>query len=156
MPFSIQRIALVAAFTLTVSSAKAQSASWSSEPGIQPARQGLAATTVGDLALFAGGDDGTQRSVEVNIYDASTGSWNSAALSVGRDLLAATSVGTIALFAGGRLQDATGADTVLAGDMGCLLNIAGRLKRTGSKVEARHVAEVLAGTADSPAIAEPS
>ena len=48
---------------------------------------------------------------------------------------------------------ATGADTVLAGDLGCLLNIAGKLSREGSPVKARHVAEVLAGMADStPAI----
>jgi len=40
---------------------------------------------------------------------------------------------------------ATGAGTLLAGDMGCLLNIAGRLKRQGSAVETRHVAEILAG-----------
>jgi L-lactate dehydrogenase complex protein LldE len=40
---------------------------------------------------------------------------------------------------------ATGADTLLAGDMGCLLNIAGRLKREGAPVKVRHVAEVLAG-----------
>ena len=51
---------------------------------------------------------------------------------------------------------ATGADTVLAGDMGCLLNIAGRLKREGSGVKARHVAEVLAGMDDGPAIGEPA
>jgi L-lactate dehydrogenase complex protein LldE len=38
----------------------------------------------------------------------------------------------------------TGADTLLAGDMGCLLNMAGRLKREGAPVQARHVAEVLA------------
>jgi L-lactate dehydrogenase complex protein LldE len=50
---------------------------------------------------------------------------------------------------------ATGADTVLAGDMGCLLNIAGRLKREGSPVRVRHVAEVLAGmTVDVPPIGE--
>ena len=50
---------------------------------------------------------------------------------------------------------ATGADTVLAGDMGCLLNIAGRLKREGSKMRVRHVAEVLAGMADAvPPIGE--
>jgi L-lactate dehydrogenase complex protein LldE len=42
--------------------------------------------------------------------------------------------------------EATGAGTVLAGDMGCLLNIAGKLKRRGSAVRVRHVAEVLAGT----------
>ena len=50
---------------------------------------------------------------------------------------------------------ATGAATVLAGDMGCLLNIAGRLAREGSGVKARHVAEVLAGMDDRPAIGEP-
>ena len=50
--------------------------------------------------------------------------------------------------------EATGADVVLAADMGCLLNIAGKLKRAGSRVEARHVAEVLAGMADDPAIGE--
>ena len=48
---------------------------------------------------------------------------------------------------------ATGADTLLAGDMGCLLNMAGRLSREGSPVRVRHVAEVLAGmTADVPPI----
>ena len=40
---------------------------------------------------------------------------------------------------------ATGADTLLAGDLGCLLNMAGRLSREGSAVRVRHVAEVLAG-----------
>ena len=50
---------------------------------------------------------------------------------------------------------ATGADTLLAGDLGCLLNMAGRLKREGSTVKVRHVAEVLAGmTGDLPAIGE--
>jgi L-lactate dehydrogenase complex protein LldE len=48
---------------------------------------------------------------------------------------------------------ATGADTLLAGDMGCLLNIAGRLTREGSAIKVRHVAEVLAGmTGDLPPI----
>ena len=49
---------------------------------------------------------------------------------------------------------ATGADTLLAGDMGCLLNMAGRLSREGSPVRVRDVAEVLAGmTGDVPPIA---
>jgi L-lactate dehydrogenase complex protein LldE len=49
----------------------------------------------------------------------------------------------------------TGAELVLAGDMGCLLNIAGRLKREGSPVQVRHVAEVLAGmTHEAPPIGE--
>jgi L-lactate dehydrogenase complex protein LldE len=49
---------------------------------------------------------------------------------------------------------ATGAETLLAGDLGCLMNMAGKLKRQGSPVQARHVAEVLAGMADGPAIGE--
>ncbi len=46
------------------------------------------------------------------------------------------------------------ADTVLAGDLGCLMNMAGKLQREGSPVRARHIAEVLAGMADGPAIGE--
>jgi L-lactate dehydrogenase complex protein LldE len=50
---------------------------------------------------------------------------------------------------------ATGAETVLAGDLGCLMNIAGRLKREGHPTKVRHVAEVLAGmTDDLPPIGE--
>ncbi len=48
----------------------------------------------------------------------------------------------------------TGADTVLAGDMGCLMNIAGLLKRRGSPIRVRHVVEVLAGMTDVPAIGD--
>lgn len=51
---------------------------------------------------------------------------------------------------------ATGADTVLAGDLGCLMNIAGRLQRRGVDVKARHAAEVLAGMTAAPAIGEPA
>ena len=43
----------------------------------------------------------------------------------------------------------TGADTLLAGDLGCLLNMAGRLTRQGSTVRVRHVAEVLAGMTET-------
>jgi len=50
---------------------------------------------------------------------------------------------------------ATGAETLLAGDMGCLLNMAGKLQREGANVRVRHVAEVLAGMAAGPAIGEP-
>ncbi|MDO6570497.1 MULTISPECIES: (Fe-S)-binding protein [unclassified Gilvimarinus] len=48
----------------------------------------------------------------------------------------------------------SGADTLLAGDLGCLLNMAGKMTREGSTVKARHVAEVLAGMTDLPAIGE--
>jgi len=47
---------------------------------------------------------------------------------------------------------ATDAKTVLAGDLGCLMNIAGRLARRGDPVDARHIAEVLAGRTDAPPI----
>jgi L-lactate dehydrogenase complex protein LldE len=50
----------------------------------------------------------------------------------------------------------SGAPTVLAGDLGCLMNIAGKLSRNGSPVAARHVAEVLAGMTDEPAIGMPA
>ncbi len=54
---------------------------------------------------------------------------------------------------------ATGADTLLAGDMGCLMNMAGKLKRLRSErgdrpTRVRHVAEVLAGMTDEPPIGE--
>ena len=48
----------------------------------------------------------------------------------------------------------SGADTLLAGDLGCLMNMAGKLKRVGSSIKVRHVAEVLAGDVSAPAIAE--
>ena len=50
--------------------------------------------------------------------------------------------------------DATGADLLLAGDLGCLMNLAGKMKRDGSRVKVRHVAEVLAGMTDEPPIGE--
>jgi L-lactate dehydrogenase complex protein LldE len=50
--------------------------------------------------------------------------------------------------------EASGADLLLAGDLGCLLNMAGKLKRRGSRIQARHVAEVLADMTEDPAIGE--
>src|SRR5215207_7669789 len=49
----------------------------------------------------------------------------------------------------------TGAPTLLAGDLGCLLNIAGKLSREGRTIEVRHVAEVLAGLTHDPPIGMP-
>ncbi len=46
------------------------------------------------------------------------------------------------------------ADTLLGGDMGCLLNIAGRLKREGCDIKVYHIAEVLAGQTDVASIGE--
>jgi len=51
---------------------------------------------------------------------------------------------------------ATGADTLVAGDLGCLLNIAGRLEREGADVRVFHYAELLAGVPpEQQAIGEP-
>ncbi|MEJ1157690.1 (Fe-S)-binding protein [Prosthecomicrobium sp. N25] len=50
---------------------------------------------------------------------------------------------------------ATGAGILAAGDLGCLMNMAGKLKRQGSGIEVRHVAEILVG-ATGPAIGEKS
>jgi L-lactate dehydrogenase complex protein LldE len=55
-----------------------------------------------------------------------------------------------------RNVQATGAETLLAGDLGCLLNMAGRLQREGAPITVRHIAEVLAGMTDQPAIGEGS
>jgi L-lactate dehydrogenase complex protein LldE len=49
---------------------------------------------------------------------------------------------------------ATGADTLLAGDLGCLMNMAGKLQRENIPVHTRHVAEVLAGMTETPPIGE--
>lgn len=47
------------------------------------------------------------------------------------------------------------ADTLIGGDLGCLLVLAGSLSRNQQKVQVRHVAEVLCGDVDGPAIGEP-
>ena len=49
---------------------------------------------------------------------------------------------------------ASGAEVLVSGDLGCLLNIAGRLKRVDSPVRVFHLAELLAGMTDAPAIGE--
>jgi len=49
---------------------------------------------------------------------------------------------------------ASGADLVLAGDLGCLLNMSGKLTRTGRPTRCPHAAGVLAGELDDPPIGE--
>ncbi|MBV8400100.1 MAG: (Fe-S)-binding protein [Acetobacteraceae bacterium] len=50
--------------------------------------------------------------------------------------------------------ESTGADLLLGGDLGCLMNMAGKLHRRGARVRAYHAAEVIAGLGDGPAIGE--
>ncbi len=45
---------------------------------------------------------------------------------------------------------ATGAEILVAGELGCLLQIEGKLHRDGAHVKALHIAEVLAGAAEAP------
>jgi L-lactate dehydrogenase complex protein LldE len=49
---------------------------------------------------------------------------------------------------------ATSADMLLGGDLGCLMNMAGKLSRDGLKVRVLHAAEVVAGMGGGPAIGE--
>ena len=46
----------------------------------------------------------------------------------------------------------TGAEVVLGGDLGCLMNIAGRLRRINAPMRVFHTAEVLAGMANGTGI----
>lgn len=47
-----------------------------------------------------------------------------------------------------RNAEETGADVLLGGDLGCLLNLSGRARRQGMSMRVFHTAEVLAGMAD--------
>ena len=38
---------------------------------------------------------------------------------------------------------ATGASTIVAGDTGCIMHMAGGLRRRGSRQQVRHIAEIL-------------
>lgn len=48
--------------------------------------------------------------------------------------------------------EASGAGTLAGGDLGCLMNMSGRLTRLGKSVKVYHAAEILAGLADGPGI----
>ena len=55
-----------------------------------------------------------------------------------------------------KLKDALekGARVLTGGDLGCLLTLAGRASRMGHELEVRHVAELLVGDSETPAIGE--
>jgi L-lactate dehydrogenase complex protein LldE len=50
--------------------------------------------------------------------------------------------------------EATEAKVLVSGDMGCLLHIAGRLKRLNKSIRVYHIAELLAGMTDAPGIGD--
>jgi L-lactate dehydrogenase complex protein LldE len=43
--------------------------------------------------------------------------------------------------------EASGAEVLVGGDVSCLMHLAGGLRRRGSSIRVRHIAEVLAGDA---------
>ena len=47
---------------------------------------------------------------------------------------------------------ASDADLLLAGDLGCLMHMAGKLSRLGTRIEVRHIAEVLDGALEEPGL----
>jgi hypothetical protein len=61
----------------------------------------LSATSLGNIAAFAGGTGTMGVSANVDLYDASTGQWSTALLSAARIGIAAASAGTKMVFAGG-------------------------------------------------------
>src|SRR3989440_110443 len=80
----------------------------------------LAAASVDKKAIFAGGlrwgpanTDPANNGRIVNIYDAGTGNWSTAKLSLGRGRLTAASVAGKALFAGGDPDNSTRATDVV-------------------------------------------
>jgi hypothetical protein len=81
---------------------------------LSQARHGMAAVTVGSMALFAGGafdscgsyncDKDNVQSNRVDLYNSSTNAWSTAILSQARSYLAGTAHGTKAFFAGGDIS----------------------------------------------------
>lgn len=51
--------------------------------------------------------------------------------------------------------EASGANTLVGGDLGCLMNMSGRLARLGKPVKVCHAAEILANMADGPGVGQP-
>jgi hypothetical protein len=74
---------------------------WLPTMDLSVSRYRLVATSAGGLGFFAGGDELTGASATVDIYNGSSGQWNTTAMSVGRDFLSACSSGALAFFAGG-------------------------------------------------------
>ena len=83
--------------------------------GLSLARNELAATTIGDYALFGGGRDTSGTCVStVDAYDTSLTRTTPTTLSTGRRGLAATTVGDYALFGGGYTSGTTTTNAVNA------------------------------------------
>jgi hypothetical protein len=99
-PGCVGSTAEISGFSPVVDLYDAASGQWSTA-SLSQARHGLAATSVGSLALFAGGWGQGGASDAVDLYDASTGQWRTAVLSQARGDLVAFTAGGYAIFAGG-------------------------------------------------------
>ncbi len=75
-------------------------AQWYSDE-FTPTRSGVGVAAVDDLLLIAGGENAGTDSAVVNIFDVSTRTWSTDALTLARTLVASGSVGSEVLFAGG-------------------------------------------------------
>lgn len=104
MQKSLRLAPLLALSILAGSSATAQS--------LSQARQSSAATTINDVALFAGGRFAGAGSSVVDAYDSATDTWSVASLTSARNELAATVIGNFAMFAGGATSPSTSSDVI--------------------------------------------
>ena len=90
-------VRLIACVTLAAPVASAQ---WHVDALSLP-RTNIGAISVGDLALFAGGQQAATTFSRVDLYDAASDTWTTDGLSVARGGPAAAAVGDLVLFAGG-------------------------------------------------------
>ena len=82
---------------------------------LSQARYGLAGTTNGNYALFAGGSDSSHYYDVVNIYDTNLTRFTGANLSQARAFLAATTVGNYAIFGGGLFKSSNTGNSIPSG-----------------------------------------
>jgi len=88
------------ALPLSVLAALPASAQWT-QTQLSSGRTGMSAASIGDLALFAGGNEWSPIVDTVDVYDGSTGTWSTMNLSVARYGVEATALDGKAYFAGG-------------------------------------------------------
>eukprot|EP00911_Craspedida_sp_UC1_P000877 UC1_evm1s666 len=76
-------------------------------------RSNKCATTYRDLAIFAGGTAmrGAPKSSNVDVYNATSGTWSLKHMSIGRDLLGCASAGPYTVFAGGSAPQVNQSET---------------------------------------------
>ncbi|MBK7641862.1 MAG: hypothetical protein IPJ19_02240 [Planctomycetes bacterium] len=100
----MQRLApLLSILTLASLTSTPAQAQWTTNH-LSLARQGMASTSAGGKAFFAGGRISNAIQSRVDIYDESTGTWSNTNLTFQRTLSSATSLGNLAFFGGGGIN----------------------------------------------------